>query len=101
MGKNGGKREGAGRKTKAEELGLPMLIEDVIGESGKRDLIKKIFSQAKAGSFNHQQLLMHYSFGKPVEKIKGEINTKQIIEVTYDGGINNLIEPNTPGKATS
>lgn len=65
----GGKREGAGRKSKAEELGLPQLIEEVIGDDGKRELIKKIHAKAKEGSFNHQQLLMAYIYGKPTEKI--------------------------------
>jgi hypothetical protein len=69
-GKSGGFREGGGRKTKADELGLPKLIEDVIGEVGKKELIQKIFSQAKSGSFPHQQLIMNYSFGKPIEKVE-------------------------------
>lgn len=72
----GGKREGSGRKSKAEELGLPALIEEVIGEQGKKDLVAAIHKKAKSGSFPHQQLLMHYIYGKPQEKIdvtsKGE-----------------------------
>jgi 2-phosphoglycerate kinase len=74
----GGKREGAGRKSKAEELGLPLLIEEVIGVDGKAELIRKIWHEAKKGSFQHQQLLAHYMFGKPQDKIdlkvEGEIN---------------------------
>jgi len=66
---HGGRREGAGRASRAEVMGLPMLIEDVIGEVGKRDLIKKIFEQAKGGSFNHQQLLMAYIYGKPQDSV--------------------------------
>lgn len=65
----GGKREGSGRKGLADEMGLPMLIEEVIGESGKKELIAKIYSKAQTGSFLHQQLLMHYIFGKPKESI--------------------------------
>jgi len=75
-GQKGGKREGAGRKTKAEEMGLPKLIEDVIGDTGKKDLIQKIFDKAKTGSFLHQQLLMNYIYGKPTEKLV----TKEIKE---------------------
>jgi len=66
-GRSGGVRPGQGRKTKAEELGLPMLIEDVIGLEGKRSLVAKINDQAQKGSFPHQQLLMNYAFGKPKE----------------------------------
>jgi hypothetical protein len=64
----------SGRRTKAEELGLPALIEDVIGEAGKKALVKKIYDQGRAGSFPHQQLLMHYMFGKPTDKL--DITTK-------------------------
>ncbi len=66
---HGGKRAGAGRASRAEVMGLPMLIEEVIGEDGKRDLIKKIFAQAKEGSFNHQQLIMAYMYGKPQDHV--------------------------------
>jgi hypothetical protein len=65
----GGKRTNSGRKTKAEELGLPRLIEDEIGEAGKRTLIRAIYKKAKAGSYMHQQILMHYIFGKPQDKL--------------------------------
>jgi hypothetical protein len=75
---HGGERVGSGRKSKAEELGLPMLIEEVIGEDGKKELIRKIWVKAKEGSFQHQQLLAHYMFGKPQDKIdlkvEAEIN---------------------------
>ena len=65
----GGKREGSGRKSKAEELGLPALIDEVIGDEGKRTIIKKLFEKAKSGSYLHQQLLMAYMYGKPQEKV--------------------------------
>lgn len=65
----GGARPGAGRKSKAEELELPALIEEVIGEQGKRDIIKKLFEKAKGGSYPHTQLLMAYMYGKPQEKV--------------------------------
>lgn len=65
----GGYREGSGRKSKAEEMGLPALIEECIGEEGKRALIEKLYEKARSGSFLHQQLLMHYIFGKPAEKM--------------------------------
>lgn len=65
----GGSRKNAGRKSKAEEMGLPALIEDVIGEEGKQTLIQKIFEKAKGGSYLHAQLLMHYMYGKPQDSI--------------------------------
>jgi hypothetical protein len=65
----GGKREGAGRKSKAEEMGLPALIEDCIGEEGKRAIILKLRDKAVAGSFLHAQLLMQYMYGKPQDSV--------------------------------
>lgn len=76
---HGGARPGSGRKTKAEEMGLPLLIEECIGEDGKRALINSIKKQALKGSFMHQQLLMQYIYGKPTDHIdhtsKGEAIT--------------------------
>lgn len=66
---HGGYREGAGRKSKAEEMGLPALIEDVIGDEGKREIIEKLFEKAKSGSFLHTQLLMAYMYGKPQDNL--------------------------------
>ena len=68
-GRSGGPREGSGRKSKAEEMGLPLLIEEVIGEQGKKELIQNIFEKGKSGSFLHAQLLMHYIYGKPQDNI--------------------------------
>lgn len=70
---SGGPREGAGRKSKAEEMGLPALIEEVIGEQGKKELVKGIFVKAQSGSFLHQQLLMHYIYGKPQDNISVDL----------------------------
>lgn len=90
---SGGARQGAGRKTKAEELGLPMLIDDVIGESGKRDLIKQLYDQAKKGSFNHAQLLLAYIYGKPTEHVKSDNVTE--LNVKFDDAIRSLISPSS------
>jgi hypothetical protein len=69
MASRGGYREGSGRKSKAEEMGLPALIEEVLGEQGKRDIIVKLFEKAKAGSYLHTQLLMAYMYGKPQDHV--------------------------------
>jgi hypothetical protein len=50
-------------------MGLPSLVEEVIGESGKRLLLESIYNKAQTGSFLHQQLLMHYLFGKPTDTV--------------------------------
>jgi len=73
---HGGVRQNAGRKSKAEEMGLPALIEEVVGEEGKRTIIKKLYDKAKEGSYLHTQLIMAYMYGKPQDYIdltsKGE-----------------------------
>lgn len=89
----GGRREGAGRKTKAEELGLPKLIEEVIGDAGKKALIEKVHTQAIAGNFPQQQLMLAYIYGKPVEKHDIDQETK--VSIVYADGIANLINPAT------
>ena len=71
-----GENRNQGRKTKAQELGLPKLIEDVVGEEGKRNLIALIYEKAMTGDFRFVQLLMNYTYGKPVEvkEIKQELD---------------------------
>jgi hypothetical protein len=69
MAGHGGPRPNSGRKSKAEEMGLPKLIEEVVGEVGKREVIQNIFEKAKGGSFLHAQLLMHYMYGKPQDNL--------------------------------
>lgn len=81
--KRGGARLGAGRKTKAEEMGLPRLIEDCIGEMGKRALIESIRDKAISGSYLHQQLLMSYIFGKPQEHIDHTSGGNEIKTVNF------------------
>lgn len=66
---HGGKRDGAGRKGLAEEMGLPVLVQDVLGDEGKKELLQKIWDGAQKGNFLQQQLLMAYIFGKPKEKL--------------------------------
>jgi hypothetical protein len=69
MAGHGGPRPNSGRKSKAEEMGLPKLIEEVVGETGKREVSQNIFEKAKGGSFLHAQLLMHYMYGKPQDNL--------------------------------
>ncbi len=71
----------AGRKSKAEEMGLPGLIQDVIGDEGRRELIEVMHAQAKKGSFQHMQLLMAYDAGKPTEY--KEINLNSNVQVQW------------------
>ena len=67
----GGAREGAGRKTKAEELKVQRLGLDAI-ESVYGSVEKYYIHIAKESkdSFPHLKLLQEYVFGKPKETIE-------------------------------
>jgi hypothetical protein len=92
MGKNGGKREGAGRKSKAEELGLSELMHSI----GPTEPILKAIYEAATGkkpNIKAQELWLAYMFGKPNQTVK--VDQSSGITIKYDGGVNNLISPAT------
>ena len=67
--KHGGSRVGAGRKSRAEELGLPMLMNEVMTEDKWLKLFEVAYNKAKDGSIKHLELLMNYKFGKPNQTV--------------------------------
>lgn len=79
---HGGLRNGAGRKSKAEELELSAMIDEIAGEDGKKEILKKIIDQAKTGSYKHQELFMAYYFGKPNQKLDVTSKGKEISTIT-------------------
>jgi len=68
---HGGKREGAGRKSKADELKLlehgTKAIESVFGSL---DEYWKHIAKESRDSFAHLKLLTEYLYGKPTETIE-------------------------------
>lgn len=78
--KNGGKRTGSGRKSKAEEMGLAALLDKCWTKADREACIKTLAKDAKAGDKEAVKILMAYTFGKPKEsvEIKGEIEHKVI-----------------------
>ena len=82
--KRGGAREGAGRKTKAEELKVQRLGLDAI-ESVYGSVEKYYIHIAKESkdSFPHLKLLQEYVFGKPkvtIENINKNFEMKELDE---------------------
>jgi len=73
-GKNGGKREGAGRKTLAIEDNVKEVIRKAMdlsgGESALTEIWQKIIEKAKQGSDKHAQILLNYYHGKPKENLE-------------------------------
>jgi hypothetical protein len=72
MAEHGGKRENAGRKTKAEELGLAGLIDSVWSVAKQKKVLKKLAQDCESDDFHQRhearKLLLAYKFGKPTEK---------------------------------
>jgi len=67
MGKNGGARPGAGRKSKAEEMGLADVM-DSIGKS--EDVLKAVYEAATKGkNLEAQKVWLSYYYGKPKESV--------------------------------
>lgn len=78
MGKNGGKRPGAGRKSKAEELKIAEKIDNILGDDWEAGVFEKIKAEALKGSFQHAQLLLAYKYGKPQDKVDVTTNGKEL-----------------------
>lgn len=63
-----------GRLPRAEELGLNKLIDKATGPKGMAAIIAVLVKESLAGSYKHMELLLHYYYGKPTEKIKVDYN---------------------------
>lgn len=67
MGKNGGARPGAGRKSKAEEMGLTQTMDNI---GSTEDVLKAIYEAATKGkNLEAQKVWMAYYYGKPKESV--------------------------------
>jgi len=71
---NGGKREGAGRKSKSEEM---QLIEMLNKHIDKDEAIQKLKAKIDEGDFKALQMYMNYMYGKPKETKDVTINAEQ------------------------
>lgn len=65
---SGGVRRNAGRKSKAEELGLAALLEECWTQDDRKDCITQLASKASDGDMESIKLLMAYAYGKPVDR---------------------------------
>jgi len=76
MSKHGGKRTGAGRKNKADEL---LLIEQLDKHIDRDVVIQKLRALVDQGDFKAIQLYMNYLYGKPKETREVKIETEKPI----------------------
>ena len=72
--KRGGKREGAGRKSKSEEM---QLVEMLNKHIDKDEAIIKLKGMIDEGDFKAIQLYMNYMYGKPKETKDISITSEQ------------------------
>lgn len=72
---NGGARNGAGRKAKADELALIEKLSPLDEEA-----FKALKEGVKARDFQYVKMFMEYRYGKPKQPIEGELD--QDIRIT-------------------
>lgn len=75
---HGGKRPGAGRKSKAEELGLAELIDSVWSIPQQKNVLKKLAQDCNSKDFKERhearKLLLAYKFGQPTANQKTDLS---------------------------
>lgn len=90
MAGKGGQRAGAGRKSRAEELGLSSLLESAFTWKDRQAVIENLTSIAKGkdlkAAVSAASLLLGYAFGKPTEKHEhgGKDGGPIVVKVVYD-----------------
>lgn len=67
---NGGSRRNAGRKSKAQEMGLAGMLDRVWSLQDREDVIKGLHAKAIDGNEKAAALLLAYAYGKPTERVE-------------------------------
>ncbi len=80
----GGRRPGAGRKSKAEEMGLAALLDNCWPVSDRKHVIRTLHLAAKNGNARAAALLLAYTYGKPHETVTATITHREF-EVEIGG----------------
>jgi len=68
---HGGKRAGAGRPKKADELKLIQKLDNIINSE---DAIKKLGQLVTKGDLNAIKIYMEYRFGKPKQTVNMDVD---------------------------
>lgn len=98
MAGTGGARPGAGRRTKAEILGLAKTLEQCVTKEDENKMWDAVKKEAIKGSIQHAQLYFGYKYGKPSEHIISEQDSYTIIRIIR--GTDNKPENSTSESAT-
>ena len=78
MKEHGGKRNGAGRKPKADEIRLIDELTEAITPEEWKEIWQAIGKEAKKGSAPHAKILLEYKHGRPKETIAHELPDNEI-----------------------
>jgi hypothetical protein len=74
MAKRGGKRAGAGRKSRVIEQNLNALLQACVPGSKRESIIRKLAEDAEHPSFRirneARKVLLAYMYGKPVDRLE-------------------------------
>ena len=82
MAGTGGKRVGAGRKSKAEELGLSVLLQEVFTYEERKKVFQMLLDESlNKRSTKHAELLLAYYYGKPSQHVVSDNATETIIKI--------------------
>lgn len=78
MAQHGGKREGAGRKPKADELKVKATIDNVVAFHDLIDKLRqKAFNDKDRDQIAAIKLLLEYRIGKPHQTVTQEVEVTQ------------------------
>lgn len=87
-----------GRRSRAEELGLPRLLEKVVTDSKKLAVMRRLLKIAEEGSDKDSlkaiELLLAYVYGKPAQTV--DVNAKVIAEYEVIWPEDNGAAPEAP-----
>ena len=80
---NGGKRKGAGRPSKAEELGIVAMMEEI---KPTREVFELLAEQMKNPTYKMKaiELWCAYAIGKPKETVKQTVDNNVVITSDTD-----------------
>ncbi len=85
--KNGGKRIGAGRKPKSEEIKLIERLTPMADEA-----FKQLRKGVESGDFKYVQLYFHYFAGKPREtKDVNVVTETPLFNINYDEIVDDIV----------
>lgn len=88
-----------GRPRKLPEL--DKLLDKVLGgEIEMEAILTAMYKRALKGDIRAAELLLERGYGKVKQSVDSKIVAETKIIVTYDGGINNLIAPNSSSETT-